>query len=328
MNYNWEVLDLSDNLDYLHLENNDINIEYNNNESQINMDFSDNCMSIQLNNLDQKSIKLSYIEIESDSDDLKTLKTLKIGDINFRFGTTIISYPSLLFNITKTNNGYKIDLSNLVDLGLGNIITKLFIYNVLKLGIKYEGNINKAVLYYYKALDSKLFINLIKDKTLLDIKNINCLEVKSNSDTISANLIFDLISDNLELYLLDGDWKDYEKIGLFIDDNIYEKYNLEFINNKCIIKFNYPIHFSKIEEFNLKIKFKNLENRNLIILNKFNNKLQVSNGSSYGFRWSAGGFINKLIDINKISKFNIDNIDDICYKLSNLELSELDYNYL
>jgi hypothetical protein len=324
MNFNWEILDLSGNL---LLENNDINIEYNNYESQINMDLSDNCMSIQLNNLDQRSIKLSYIEIESDSDsdDLKILKTLKIGDINFRFGTTIISYPSLLFNITKTNNGYKIDLSNLADLGLGNIITKLFIYNILKLGIKYEGNINKAVLYYYKAIDSKLFINIVKDKILLDIKNINFLEVKSNSDTINANLIFDLVSDNLELYLLEGNWNDLDKIELFFNFNIYDKYNLEFINNKCIIKFNIPIHFSKIDEFNLKIKFKNLENRNLIILNKFNNKLQVSNGSSYGFRWSAGGFINKLIDINKISKFNI---DDICYKLSNLELSKLDYHYL
>jgi hypothetical protein len=320
MNYNWEILDLSGNL---LLENNDINIEYNNYESQINMDLSDNNMIVNLNNLDQKSIKLSYIDIECDSDS-DDLKTLKIGDINFRFGTTIIYYPSILFNITKTNNGYKIDLSNLVDLGLGNIITQLFVYNVLKLGIKYEGNISKAVLYYYKATDSKL----LNHKIVLDIKNINCLEVKSKSDIINVYLMFDLISDNLELYLLEGNWNDYEKIELFINDKIYNKYNLEFMNNKCIIKFNYPINFSNIEEFNLNIIFKNNQNRNLIILNKFNNKLRVSNGSSFGFRWSAGGFINKLIDINKISKSNIDNINDICYKLSNLGLSELDYNYL
>jgi hypothetical protein len=321
MNFNWEIIDTSNN--YLPDNNNKIKIIYDNNETWKMLDLSNNNMSIELKYLDFYSVKLSYIDIEMDNNE--PLKILKIGNITFSIGSTYFSYPSILFNITKTNNGYKLDLSNLVDLGLENIITKLFIYNILKLDIRYEGNIKTAVLYYYKS-DKNILEQEINHKQILDITNINFTKLASNGNIINKNLIFDLVSDNLELYLLEGNWNDLDKIELFINNKIYDKYNLEFIYNKCIIKFNNYINFSQIEDIEIKIIFKNNCFRDLIILNKINNKLQVSSGSSKGFIWLVNGFMNVLIDVNKIIKSNI--IDIINDKLSNLGLSELDYNYL
>ena len=292
----------------------DISINYSSFTNTMLMQINNNYIVLQLNNLDINSIRLSNIFIETND------YNLKLGNIEILIGNQKTIYPVMMFNIIKTNNGYQIDLGKLIDYGFGNILTKFLIYNQVKLFVNYSGNIDNASLEYFKAIKDN-YLNNFKNFNI-NITNINLSNIISESNIINTNLNFFRISNKIEINCTDVK-EDYESLKLMINNNIYDNYILDINKDKLIIKFNTFINFSKIDNCNLIIKFKNSKNRNIIIFNDSNNTLQIYNGVG-GYCYELPKYKEIMFDIKTLCDFNCFQRKDI----NNLSLNSLDLHYM
>ena len=299
-------LGISNNSYWLGISNN-IEVTYSDDYSVVKMinnnDKSNNqLLSIELNNLDNQILKLGYIIIYCN--DYQMLN-LKISDIMLTFGAHNISYPIFLFNITKIDNGYKIDLDYLKEVGIEHIIPKLCVYHYLKLHIYYEGQINNCELYYKKSLNN----NIQSTNMTMVVNNINYKNVKSTTDNILIKLAFLLSSDEIVI-MADNIDEDFKEVLLKFENNIVENYIINLSENNIIIKFNEFINFNNINNISLFIQFKNIKNRDINIYNKCKNLLDYKSGTvmvRYIHNYYTNNYYrnhNKMFELNKLVNNN------------------------
>lgn len=227
----------------------------------------------------------------------------------------------MLFNVSKTDNGYKIDLDYLKELGLEHILTKLSKYHTFEILFTYQGIINNAELYYHKSISD----NINSQSLFMNVININLVNDIFENDIYQKNLTFDLISNNLEI-ICDNIDMDFKELSLQFNENIYQNYQLEILKNKVIINFNKYIHFSKINNINISIQFNNVKNREITIMNKAKNILKYNSGC-VGLRFSVDGYKGKMYQLNKLS-INNNNAIDILINNINLNLNSEDLYYM
>ena len=320
-NFNFE----SDNYGYdISVNNiNNINIIYDNEYHSKIMDITEHTVSLKLNNLDQNSLKLGYILINTNDDNFK------IANIEMKFGSQKILYPIMLFNVSKTNNGYKIDLDYLKELGFEHILIKLSKYHMFEILLTYQGIINNAELYYHKSISD----NINGHSLIMNVSNINLVNDIFDGDIYQKDIIFDLISNNLEIICDDID-VDFKEFTLKFDNKIYQNYQLEILKNKVIINFNKYIHFSKIENIKILINFNNIRNREITIMNKAKNILKYTSGYT-GLIFSLNEYKGKMYELNKLIINNNNNnnnnnnaMHNAMYIFNNLSLNSEDLYYM
>jgi hypothetical protein len=309
------------------------NISYNDELSQTEMENELNTFStfsVKLNNLDVNSLRLDSINLITNDENIK------FGNICIKLGGNFINYPIFEFNIIKNIDGYKIDLTKLMEFGLGDIITKLLIYNNIHLIFEYSGNIDNAYLNYYKTqinnIQSSYLQSIVNMNSVVNMKITNFNVTNINNDNsyntmyntmYNTKLNFYYTSNKLEIRCNDIK-EDLDKIELYFNSQIYNKYTIEKEQHKIILTFDKYIDFNKIESVSISIKFKIPKERNIIISNQYYNCLQIKEGMGLVRLGNEGNVNYNKLNFNDIiqnmkSNDNINNINNINY---------LDLNYM
>jgi hypothetical protein len=301
----------------------DLNLSYNDELSQVEMinvidtkSTKSSKLSLKLNDLDVNSIKLDNIYIISNDD-------VKFGNISLKIGGIFINYPIFEFDIIKTNEGFKIDLTKLKDFGFGDIITKLMMYHQIHLTFEYSGKIDKAFLNYYKSNINDNLSNYLNTEFNLKITNFNLLNVNDNNTLYIIKPDFYFITNKLEIRCNDIE-NDLENIELKVYGAIYDKYTIDQqLENKIILNFDKYIDFNKISSISIYIKFKNPKERNIIIYNKYYNCLCIKHGMGI-IKFINDGYSYGHNNIELLSFNNINNslINNDIYNIV------IDFNYL
>jgi hypothetical protein len=285
--------------------------------------------SVKLNNLDVNSLRLDSINLITNDENIK------FGNICIKLGGNYINYPIFEFNIDKTNNGYKIDLTKLKEFGFGDIITKLLIYHHIHLILEYSGNINYAYLHYYKTqsnnIQNSYLQNVIDINSVVNMKITNFNVTNINNDNsyntmYNTKLNFYNTANKVEIRCNDIK-EDLEKIELYFDSQIYNKYTIEKEQNKIILNFDKYINFNKIESVSISIKFKIPKERNIIIYNQYYNCLQIKDGMGLVRLGNEGyGYCKKLSIDDIIQNIKSNNNFNIFNNINNF--NKLDLNYM
>jgi hypothetical protein len=278
------------------------------------LDTVNNYMRLNLMYDGNKYIKLDHIVLNVNS-----MENIKLGNIELNFHSFKISYPILLFNITQNGN-IKIDLSNLVEYGLGNIPVGL-LSNSFKIEIAYEGNIESGYLDYSSIVDNSM--NSINN---LKIKTFDSDYIKSSNDVVIKNLQICNLVKKIEIYsnndinLRD----DFDSVMLMLDNVENNNFNLEIDNKKITMNFFTPINFNNYENIKLAVVFKNKKERELVFISSYSNdnNLSILNGKCNLTYLNYVSNIKYLVNTQSVnnSTHSVNNSMNI--------INDLDYIYL
>jgi hypothetical protein len=307
------LLDNSSNI-FIDLTMND-NIKqifYSNKSIDKYFELDNNIMKLNLEYKENSYYKLNNIIINYNNE-------IKLGNLELYIGSYKIFYPLNLFEIIKSNNSIIINLDKLDYYGLGDFPIGALHFSFIKIEIKYEGNIESAILNYNPSINTGIL-----NKNKYDIKMIDCDVVKSSSDVIITNLDFYNVANNLEIHLLSNINSDFDlESVMFMLNGIEEKnYNLEISSNKIVLKFLSPVNFNYYEKIKLALSFNTKKERELIIISEFNNVLKINNGY---------GNLNYLSNIKKdnerpIYKFVNNNLHSNI--INNIIVDYIDFKYI
>jgi hypothetical protein len=264
-----------------------------------------------------KYIKLDHIVLN-----INSMENIKLGNIELNFNSFKISYPILLFNIIQNGN-IKIDLSNLVEYGLGNIPIGL-LSNSFKIEMSYEGNIESGYLDYCYILNSNMNIT-----NNFKIKTFDSDYIKSSNDVVIKNLQICNLVKTIEIYSNNNIniSEDFDSVMLMLDNVEKDNFNLEIDNKKIIMDFFTPINFNNYDNIKLAVVFKNKKDRELVFISSYSNdnNLSILNGKCNISYSNYVSNIKYLVNIQSVN--NSMNIVNNSTHSVNI-INDLDYIYL